>query len=157
VNILLPVDAGGAELGRTNYIGSAGSIGYTQDKYYQNFIGPFFNRSKTRLANMYDGTANTLLFGETLGGESQGERTRSLSWMGAGAMPTAFGLPAKSYSWNFSSRHQGIVHFGMGDGSVQRIRLLDDDGRSPAFFSKYWMNFQMVGGMQDGNGEAIDS
>jgi prepilin-type N-terminal cleavage/methylation domain-containing protein len=149
VNILLPVDQGGANLGRTNYIGNAGAIGYTADVFYQKYIGPFSSRSKAKLSNMYDGTSYTFLFGETLGGESQGERTRALSWMGAGAMPTAYGLPVKSFSWNFSSRHAGVVQFGMGDGSVQRIRLLDDDGREPGFFSETWFQFQRLGGMQE--------
>jgi prepilin-type processing-associated H-X9-DG protein len=155
VNILVPVNAGGAELGRTNYIANAGAHGYTENKFYSKYIGPFYNRSKTKLADVPDGTANTVLFGETLGGESHGERTTSLSWMGAGAMPTAYGLPKKSYQWNFSSRHPGVVQFGMCDGSVRRLRVSDGDGLSPDFFSEHWYNLQRAAGMSDG--EPVDS
>jgi prepilin-type N-terminal cleavage/methylation domain-containing protein len=155
VNILAPVSEGGAALGRTNYIGNAGAHGFTADEFYARYVGPFSSRSRSKLADIPDGAANTILFGETLGGESHGERTLAMSWVGAGAMPTAYGLPKKSYQWNFSSRHANVVQFVMCDGSVQAIKRLDDDGATPGFYSEKWYNFLRLGGMQDG--EAIDS
>src|SRR5262249_61855381 len=106
--------------------------------------GRLRNRSIVKLVSMADGMSNTILFGETLGGESHGERMCALSWMGAGAMPTAFGLPQKSYSWNFSSKHRDVVQFGMADGSVLRFRRFDVDGQSPNYFSESWYVFQRL-------------
>src|SRR5262249_37886530 len=73
-----------------------------------------------------DGASNTLMFGETLGGDVQPGSTQDLafSWMGAGALPTAWGLPTQSGTggWTqFSSAHRAAVNFCFGDGSVHAI------------------------------------
>jgi prepilin-type N-terminal cleavage/methylation domain-containing protein len=114
-------------LGRTNYIGSAGYGGGQQDPY----IGIFDSNSTTRLTDVIDGTANTLAFGETLGGCSIFPRNTIMTWMGAGTMPSAWGLTNQGTSPSggftdipqFSSRHVGgtIIQFAFADGSVHPI------------------------------------
>jgi hypothetical protein len=111
-------------VGRTNYVGVSGNNGMPTDAY----LGLFYNRSSVSLAQAAaaDGTSNTLMLGETLGGETAGPRTFSLSWM-VGAFPVTRGLPevigsADGGWYTFSSRHTGVVQFCFGDGSVHALR-----------------------------------
>jgi len=65
----------GANLGRTNYLANAGSIGRAEtSSFYAQFAGPFWSRSKLTLAQWTsaDGTANTFAFGEYLGDGEKG-------------------------------------------------------------------------------------
>jgi prepilin-type N-terminal cleavage/methylation domain-containing protein/prepilin-type processing-associated H-X9-DG protein len=113
-------------LGRTNYIGVQGWMGQATPTYYE---GLETNRSQVSMAQLeaQDGASTTMLFGEGLGGNPQGTgsgRDYSYSWMGAGALPTAWGLPEPmSDQWyQFGSMHPGgVVHFCFADGSVQPI------------------------------------
>jgi hypothetical protein len=159
-----PNASGGALLGKSNYVANAGCFGYTftaGDPYGMNFyntwIGPLTNRSHNRLGNLYDGTSNTFLFGESLGGVSgtqattaTGPRDFSFSWFGGCTQVTYWSLPASANWFTFSSRHTGVVQFGMADGSVQRIRTLCPDPNSQADFSSAWYNLQRIAGFQDG-------
>jgi len=121
----------GFNLGRTNYVGVSGVAGACPGiASYQNYVGPLTDRSKVTLGQLTarDGTANTLLFGEALGGNSI-NRDTSFSWIGAGGLITYFGLPKATAStptidgwFHFGSRHTGIVQFAMGGGSVRRIK-----------------------------------
>jgi hypothetical protein len=144
-----------ANLGRTNYMPCAGSIGRTETRPYGQYFGVFTDRSKTRLDQICDGTAATFLFGEYLGDYSKGPRTYAASWMGAGSCGTAYGLPDPGYQaggefnfgWiTFNSKHPGIIHFAMADGSVYPVRK----GVGAVWFSTDWYNLQRAGGMQDG-------
>jgi type II secretory pathway pseudopilin PulG len=137
--------------GKTNYVPNAGSIGKGSNQFYGKYYGPFTNRSHEKLANFPDGTNNTILFGEALGNARTGVRNFSLSWMGMGCMATAWNLPSNPQWYTFGSKHTGVVQFGMGDGSVQRLRFLDTDSN---FFTPAWYNFQRVAGLNDG--EVID-
>src|SRR5207248_4771171 len=61
----------------------------------QRYEGIFTNRSATKIGAIPDGTSNTLMFGETLGGFDAAvpsHRTLVMSWFGIGALPTKFGL-----------------------------------------------------------------
>ena len=111
-------------MGGSNYIGNSGYLGDIPSKKYNGYVGPFYRNSKTKLVDITDGTSNTLLFGETLAGPMSGARDYRLTWMGAGAMPTAWGLTpvAAPYEWvNFSSKHTAVVNFAFADGSVHGI------------------------------------
>src|SRR5262249_32271749 len=73
-------------LGRANYCGCGGLAGRGTSQYWAKYEGIFTNRSKTSLTRIPDGTTNTLLLGEFLGGRQNGQRQFLLSWMGHGAM-----------------------------------------------------------------------
>ncbi len=112
-------------LGRTNYLGSAGRLGIGVPNR-EPFKGVFYARSKTRIAEVTDGTSNTMLFGEVTGGFTDPklgiERRTSLSW-NAGPQWTEWHRPVYGYQGQkrverFSSMHPGIVYFARVDGSV---------------------------------------
>jgi hypothetical protein len=111
----------GHELGGSNYVGNAGWIG----RPYPRLEGPYDQNSKTGFGDIQDGTSNTIAFGETLAG-AKSPRDFRLSWMGAGMMPSAWGLgdsASDPIGWyKFSSKHAAVVNFGYCDGSVHSIR-----------------------------------
>jgi prepilin-type N-terminal cleavage/methylation domain-containing protein len=139
------------DIGKTNYTGVAGALGdgvtlsdsTNNDSSgpganMQNYVGTFTNRSKVTIAEITsaDGASNTLMFGELLGGRaSPSPRDFVYSWMGNGSLGTKWGLgPGGPYDgksvnnvngawWVFSSRHNGVVLFAFGDGSVRGIRV----------------------------------
>jgi prepilin-type N-terminal cleavage/methylation domain-containing protein len=107
-------------IGKTNYLGVAGYFGQA----YSGYQGIFGNRTAVRLTQIGDGTSNTLMFGEALGGPPSGPTARlfAYSWTGPGALPTAWGLPEQSDWYTFGSQHTALVHFAFGDGSVRGLR-----------------------------------
>jgi hypothetical protein len=125
--------SGGQGLGRTNYLGCAGGMGKisspVQASNWDFWEGVFISQESRSLAQITsaDGTANTLMFGESLGGYGQGPRDYSLCWMVA-FMPTAWDLPDPAQWYTFGSRHTGIVQFAFADGSVRGVRKGVDTG-----------------------------
>jgi len=138
----------GDALGRTNYVGCAGAIGTGTNTFYGQYSGMLTNRSKVTLgqATARDGTANTLLFGESLGGTVTGLRDFSFCWMGCGYQASAWGLQSNGNWYQFSSRHTGIVQFAYGDGAVHGVKY----GQTSTFFSNDWYVFQEMAGWQEG-------
>jgi hypothetical protein len=121
IDLLIDVPGFGHEIGASNYIGNAGYLG--SDPSSAKWIGPFYANSTTKIVDMTDGTSNTLFFGETLAGSFPGVRDLRLTWMGAGGMPTAWGLTNGPVGWyQFSSKHTAVVNFAFGDGSVHGIQ-----------------------------------
>jgi len=150
--------SGGANLGRTNYLANAGSIGKAENSsFYAQFAGPFYNRSKLTLAQWTsaDGTANTFAFGEYLGDGDKGGNDWSASWM-CGNMVTAWGIMLNDDGmsnngslgqWHkFSGRHSGIVQFALGDGAVRNTRK----GQGLTFFTNDWYQLMYASGWHDG-------
>jgi len=147
--------------GRTNYAPNAGAIGAPSVNFYGTWLGPFTDISNNKVGAIPDGTSNTIFFGEILGGayfnvacNSTGTASRDFSaaWMGAGAFPTAWGLPdnprdpAGGPCWyTYGGKHTGVIQFGFGDGSVRSVRK----GIATSFFSADWYAFQRAAGMQD--------
>jgi prepilin-type processing-associated H-X9-DG protein len=134
------------KIGRSNYIGMAGWGGGQSDP----FLGIFDSNSTTRLTDVLDGTANTIAFGETIGGISTYPRDLVLTWFGAGTMGSAWGLAPAGFlpngtgytnGYQFSSRHTGglIVNFAFADGSVHPINQNVDQN-----------TFVYASGMRDG-------
>ena len=155
-----------SDLGSTDYVGVAGGLGNSpaviQSEQggavrnpWKRYQGVFGNRSKTRYADIRDGTSNTLLFGEATkryfpwdpAGEglpatlwSRNYRV-SFSWIAQGPMPTAWGIteryPAypfegqtmESGAWyQFSSHHRGVVQFCFADNSTRAVSENIDRG-----------------------------
>ncbi|MCU0876462.1 MAG: DUF1559 domain-containing protein [Pirellulaceae bacterium] len=140
---VLTTDSAGLGMGRTSYLGVAGYGSNVPG--FESRRGIFLTRSKTRLADIGDGTSNTLMFGETVGGRLPGQpREFGMTWMGCGLMVTAFGLGPKDWA-NFASEHPGVVQFALADGSVRPISVTMD---FPAYVS--------VSAMQDGKVATFD-
>jgi prepilin-type processing-associated H-X9-DG protein len=146
----------GHELGRSDYCGVGGAYGKiapgdTSNAKWAPFTGIYYENSRTRLADITDGTSNTAAFGEWLGGVyKDGNRQFVLSWMGAGWWYTKFGLApvypdeygngSSDFQWRmFQSRHPGVVNFAFADGSVHSIGINSD-----------YNTFIYLSGMADG-------
>jgi prepilin-type N-terminal cleavage/methylation domain-containing protein len=149
----------GNTFGRSNYLGVMGTFGYAVGlSPYNLYRGMLMNRSDLTLGQVTvkDGTANTLLFGESLGGKGVGDRDWANSWW-VGSMCTYWGLgkgnidPAingdQAANWyKFGSRHAAVVQFCFGDGHVKGLRY----GTSGTAFSPDWWVLQQLAGVNDG-------
>lgn len=121
------------------------------------------NRSQLTLGQVTvkDGTSNTLMFGETIGGTGTGDRNHAFCWVGCGAMPTAWGLgrgnrvPLEGGSewYRFSSRHVAVVQFCFGDGSVRGLRY----GTTTTLFSPDWQVLAQLSGVNDGQANGTEN
>jgi prepilin-type N-terminal cleavage/methylation domain-containing protein len=143
---------GAGTLGRSNYIGVAGWGGMAFPGYYP---GIFTNRTPVPLEQLtsMDGSSNTLLFGESTGDgdyfPTSYQRRFSMTWMGAGALPTAWGTqtqPSTGAWYAFSSMHSMVVQFGYADGSVHGVRKGVTGGTSynNYIYASGWMDGQVV-------------
>ena len=115
-----------------------------------------------------DGTSNTLLFLEIIGGGlpytsplpglpsgNSGNLNVQHTWAGSGALGTKFGLQPPppgggGPGWQFySSFHSGnIVNGCYADGSVRPLKTASTGQRNPAGTS--WYVLQALAGMRDG-------
>jgi len=141
--------AGG--LGRTSYGGISGTAGAGQHPLSSRYEGVFTNRSRNRIATIYDGSSNTLMFGESLGGLINSVRQYSASWFFPG-LPTVGGInfnnPIEWYQ--YSSRHTSIVNFCFADGSVRPLREGGSSWKLSGAMPSGWFVFQSMAGMRDG-------
>src|SRR5579871_900965 len=166
--------------GHSNYAGVAGALGAAKEVTnadaascagdfpstggvnLQRYEGIFTNRSANKVGAIPDGTSNTLMFGETLGGfdaSTLSIRTLIMSWFGVGALPTKFGLGVPNQPFGnslpgagwptFSSRHLGGVQFCFADGSVRLLKFGRTTIRTPNC-SPDWYTLQALAGMKDG-------
>ena len=123
----------GKYLGVTYYLGSAGVAGKvstpTSPMSWDKYSGIFYNRSKTRVAEITDGTSKTFLFGEVIG---QGVWTEGpfgddvvyapFSWIGVGVCWTAPRLFGSGDGpVRFSSNHPDTINMATADGAVAPI------------------------------------
>jgi prepilin-type N-terminal cleavage/methylation domain-containing protein len=142
------VNQGGGNLGRTGYVGVAGYGGQINNPSVDEYAGLFTNRSGVSLAQLStcDGASNTLMFGEWLDDFPTGPRLFSAAWIGTGLLPTAYGTAGDKDTgyFQFSSKHDGVIMFCMGDGSVRGIRK----GIAPG--TAAYLNFIAASGWRDG-------
>lgn len=163
-----------ADIGRTTYVGVAGAWGQGSYSFPNStppigdigrYEGIFTNRSTNSVGAIQDGTSNTLMFGECLGGPNpppSGSPQYGFSWFGIGALPTLAGLPVQyPYFYQFSSKHTGVVNFCYADGSVRGLKVssskwnpLDPEKEKPPPTAD-WFVLQQLSGIRDG--ESRDS
>jgi prepilin-type N-terminal cleavage/methylation domain-containing protein/prepilin-type processing-associated H-X9-DG protein len=140
IDLVLDVPGFGHEMGASNYMANAGYLGNdTSSATSTKYVGPFYANSKTKLVDIIDGTSNTFMFGETLGGTATGPRDLRLAWGGAGGMPSAWGLTETPDWYQYSSKHTAVVNFAFADGSVHSLHK-----------SASYSVFISMSGMQDG-------
>jgi prepilin-type N-terminal cleavage/methylation domain-containing protein len=122
VNILWGSLGVAPQYGLTNYMGCDGYLGLLTNTAQ----GIYTQNSTLSMAKVtgQDGTSNTFAFGETVGGNINGSNW-NFAWMGAGALPTGFGINP-SHPFGFSSNHDAVVLFAMCDGAVRSIRKSGD-------------------------------
>jgi len=162
------------DVGMTNYTGVAGALGdnvHTSSPSdgpgvnLQKYRGIYYNRSRTKIVAITDGTSNTLAFGEGLGySVSAAQPDFVWSWIGVGSMPTKFGMVnGKSGSGGssanvplcFGSNHTAVVNFAMADGSVRGLRPGSTGTRNPLpgypAMTADWAVLQQMAGATDGD------
>jgi prepilin-type N-terminal cleavage/methylation domain-containing protein len=147
-----PTSAFWGNCGRTNYVAVSGgggiSDGTLPTSIFARYEGVFSNRSSLTLGQLtvQDGTSNTLMFGETMGGQGTAARDRVMLWFGHHSLSTGAGLGRGNTlnedfmvngwsptnrenrggaSWRFSAKHAAGVQFVMGDASVRTVRFGD--------------------------------
>jgi len=116
-------------LTRVHYAGVAGDVFFQNGRYR----GIFTCNRYVRLTDIKDGTSNTFMFGEVHDGKLDfggGHVLSSLPCLGIGGLWFTDGLheglpdtnPDLFADNNFGSRHQGIIHFALADGSVRALK-----------------------------------
>ena len=162
----------GALLGRTNYMGVMGGFDNQCGSFWGQWVGIFtsingqfdqqFNRHTPHdqvtlgQLSVQDGTSNTLMYGEALGRRGVGVSRWSLSWIGCGNLPVAWGLgnPNDADWYMFSSRHPATVQFCFGDCSTRGVRRGTTASRRFNFGSPFltsdWAVLMQLAGRKEG-------
>jgi prepilin-type N-terminal cleavage/methylation domain-containing protein len=144
-------------LGRTSYVGVAGSGG--DNGNWGAWGGALTHRRQLTLNTLPDGTSNTLLFGEMTFTPIAGPRLCSAAWIGAGSGITPHGMGDNTSDYFtqyfFNSRHPGVVLFALADGSVKPLlkatTFIHYPGSGPDknYPTANWV-FLELGGVRDG-------
>jgi prepilin-type N-terminal cleavage/methylation domain-containing protein/prepilin-type processing-associated H-X9-DG protein len=114
------------------------------------YNGPFGVNTHTRIADVLDGTSNTIAFGETLGGQvfPDGSVDFRIALVGGVIYTTLVGNQERPALGAYSSNHSAVSNFLWCDGSVRPLKkwgaLAYDN------LPTWWFAFQAAAGMQDG-------
>ncbi len=133
VGISVALGTQALSLGRTNYATVEHGLLWVGGTYpLRNNMGMLTTRGALTLGQVTvkDGTRNTLMFGETLGGMGVGDRIAARAWVGGTGMSTMYGLGIRQQEEanggpsfaRFSSVHSAGIQFAFGDGSVRTLR-----------------------------------
>ena len=162
---------GGAEVfGRTNYVGVAGLVAEAINPvaanapYFAGYNGIMKNRSKLTLGQItvLDGTSNTLMMGETLGGSGGPTRDTVIPWICAGSEGVLLGLGrgqslrvpggTGARREQFSSMHASGVQFVYGDAHIGTIRFGTTGSTILTYnnFTTDWSLLAQIAGVRDG-------
>lgn len=138
------------QVGLSNYIGCAGGYGNDTGNWWNsnypgsnpsniNWVGVFYNNSRSQITDISDGTSNTIAFGEVCSTTNAFSiygvtGLQSFSWAGATAMPSFNGLPSGpglasnpgAVGFQFGSYHTNGLNFAFADGSVKMIKFTVD-------------------------------
>ncbi|HET6574141.1 MAG TPA: DUF1559 domain-containing protein [Fimbriiglobus sp.] len=170
--LYLPASAG-IPLGATNYVGVGGSFGvmglgatdaekgaFTHSRVLpagqtNPVATPPRRNGEVTITGIPDGTSNTMLFGESLGGGWSGsanpdQKLQTVwTWMGAGTYSTLWGIPRLEDRWplDWSSNHAGVCQFVFGDGSVRAVRA---PVASASPMTSDYRAFRIAGAIADG-------
>jgi prepilin-type N-terminal cleavage/methylation domain-containing protein len=152
---------GALVLGHTNYLAMAGYPYFSagDDDPGGRYVGMYTYLSKTKMADVLDGTSNTIAFAEyasayvDFGPSSPLTGECSASWACPGIYTywdpdhgqDAPGEPHGVW-YRFGSRHSGIFNAGFADGSVHALKNTID--------STVWI---ILGGMKDGHQVTLDN
>jgi prepilin-type N-terminal cleavage/methylation domain-containing protein len=127
---------GGVVLGRAHYAAVLGDW-----RYGSAYNGMFYYKSKTKVGSISDGTSNTMMFCEMVGGywpgSSNGQRWCP-GW-GMNGNYTAFGVVANPNDQTqngaavFGSLHTNIMNVVFGDGSVRNLKNPSQFNVNPGF------------------------
>jgi len=154
-----PTSPFGATLGLTNYIGIAGGgMGMMGTTGWDQLCGPLYSLSKIKLADVAnnDGTANTFLIGETLGGEYVKFPRDSAPWFSTGAMSVVYGMAETDLTGTaylaLSSYHGGTVNYAFCDGSVKPIKKGSSATSSQGTYN--W-KLRQLAGYKDGRNDDV--
>lgn len=155
------------QLAMTHYRGCAGVYGeygkdtiysQTEDVFLNDLVGVLSTRSKTKLAQVTDGTSQTIMFGESPGLIGEGKQPDGsvysglilgVPWVAASPLQGYFGIYVGQQNkgtatyqthWAYyGSLHQGgAVQFAFVDGSVHTLSADISDATFRALTSMRW-------------------
>lgn len=130
---------------RSNYVSCAGELGMAKFSTAMAawiaerdlYLGVMFERSKSRIEGIVDGSSNTIIYGEYTGGHRDPIKGIGRAFSGNfsyGGILTIFhgtsynAIGNKDY-YLFSSYHTGnLCNFGYGDGSIRSLNMRAIDG-----------------------------
>jgi prepilin-type N-terminal cleavage/methylation domain-containing protein len=173
-NWYFPTGGGGEIFGRTNYLGCAGLVDVginPQAPYWSGYNGILQARGKLTLGQItvLDGTTNTLLFGESLGGAGGGARDYVLTWIACGNLGVHYGLGrgntnyavnnVGARTYQFSSMHAAGVQFAFGDASVRTVRFGTTSSQAFTYYNYTtdWSLLNQLAGVRDGRSDDTSS
>jgi prepilin-type processing-associated H-X9-DG protein len=137
---------GVSNFGRTNYLGVAGDW-----RFGTGYNGVFYYNRTNKIANISDGSSNTLMFGEIIGGNfgQTGQPVVDYTWM-CPSLFTAFGVAAGGFAdpyagASFGSCHTNVINFAFCDGSVRPLTNPGQYNVNPGFSL-----FEAMAGTADG-------